>query len=164
MRYENATDEQKAAGGFVKDGVVYSNREVRFTVSTFDLGTGDVFATGPILQDGPQEDGAYFTNKVRRTDTVLMAKKVLEGRPIRSPRVSSPFVLAPVNGGQPLVSSNDAEGNVRFSGLTFDEPGVHQHIAREVHEAPQANGVTFDDAVYGVTVNVSEAAGGELCS
>ena len=162
VRYENATDEQKAAGGFVKDGVVYSNREVRFTVSTFDLGTGDVFVIGPILQDGPQEDGAYFTNKVRRTDTVLMAKKVLEGRPNPLTEGEFSFVLAPVDGGQPLVSSNDAEGNVRFSGLTFDEPGVHQYTLREVHEAPQANGVTFDDAVYDVTVNVSEAAGGEL--
>ena len=162
VRYENATDEQKAAGGFVKDGVVYSNREVRFTVSTFDLGTGDVFVIGPILQDGPQEDGAYFTNKVRRADTALMAKKVLEGRPNPLAEGEFSFVLAPVDGGQPLVSSNDAEGNVRFSGLTFDEPGVHQYTLREVHEAPQANGVTFDDAVYNVTVNVSEAAGGEL--
>ena len=162
VRYENATDEQKAAGGFVKDGVVYSNREVRFTVSAFDIGVGDVFVIGPILQDGPQEDGAYFTNKVRRTDTVLMAKKVLEGRPNPLTEGEFSFVLAPVDGGQPLVSSNDAEGNVRFSGLTFDEPGVHQYTLREVHEAPQANGVTFDDAVYGATVNVSEAAGGEL--
>ncbi len=56
-------------------------------------------------------------------------------------------MLAPVDGGQPLVSSNDAEGNVTFAGLTFDEPGVHQYTLREVHEAPQANGVTFDDAV-----------------
>ncbi|MFR3769302.1 Spy0128 family protein [Collinsella stercoris] len=162
VRYENATDEQKAAGGFVKDGVVYSNREVRFTVSTFDLGTGDVFAIGPILKDGPQEDGAYFTNKVRRADTALMAKKVLEGRSNPLTEGEFSFVLAPVDGGQPLVSSNDAEGNVRFSGLTFDEPGVHQYTLREVHEAPQANGVTFDDAVYDVTVNVTEAAGGEL--
>lgn len=162
VRYENATDEQKAAGGFVKDGVVYSNREVRFTVSAFDIGVGDVFVIGPILQDGPQEDGAYFTNKVRRTDTVLMAKKVLEGRPNPLTEGEFSFVLAPVDGGQPLVSSNDAEGNVRFSGLTFDEPGVHQYTLREVHEAPQANGVTFDDAVYDVVVHVTEAASGEL--
>lgn len=162
VRYENATDEQKAAGGFVKDGVVYSNREVRFTVSAFDIGVGDVFVIGPILQDGPQEDGAYFTNKVRRADTALMAKKVLEGRSNPLTEGEFSFVLAPVDGGQPLVSSNDAEGNVRFSGLTFDEPGVHRYTLREVHEAPQANGVTFDDAVYDVTVNVSEAAGGEL--
>lgn len=51
---------------------------------------------------------------------------------------------------------------MRFSGLTFDEPGVHQYTLREVHEASQASGVTFDDAVYDVTVNVTEAAGGEL--
>ena len=162
VRYENATDEQKAAGGFVKDGVVYSNREVRFKVSAFDIGVGDIFVIGPILQDGPQEDGAYFTNKVRRTDTALMAKKVIEGRPNPLTEGEFSFVLAPVDGGQPLVSSNDAEGNVRFSGLTFDEPGVHRYTLREVHEAPQANGVTFDDAVYDVTVNVSEAANGEL--
>ena len=132
VRYENATDEQKAAGGFVKDGVVYSNREVRFTVSAFDIGVGDVFVIGPILKDGPQEDGAYFTNKVRRADTALMAKKVLEGRPNPLTEGEFSFVLAPVDGGQPLVSSNDAEGNVRFSGLTFDEPGVHQYTLREV--------------------------------
>ena len=160
--YVNATPEQKAAGGFVKDGVVYSNREVRFTVSAFDIGVGDVFVIGPILQDGPQEDGAYFTNKVRRADTALMAKKVLEGRPNPLAEGEFSFVLAPVDGGQPLVSSNDAEGNVRFSDLTFDEPGVYRYTLREVHEAPQANGVTFDDAVYDVAVNVSEAAGGEL--
>ena len=162
VRYEDATDEQKAAGGFVRDGVVYSNREVRFTVRAFDIGVGDIFVIGPILQDGPQEDGAYFTNKMRLADTDLMAKKVLEGRPNPLTEGEFSFVLAPVDGGQPLVSSNDAEGNVRFSGLTFDEPGVHQYTLREVHEAPQANGVTFDDAVYDVTVNVSEAAGGEL--
>ena len=162
VRYENATDEQKVAGGFVKDGVVYSNREVRFTVSAFDIGVGDVFVIGPILQDGPQEDGAYFTNKVRRADTALMAKKVLEGRPNPLTEGEFFFVLAPVDGGQPLVSSNDAEGNVTFAGLTFDEPGVYRYTLREVHEAPQANGVTFDDAVYDVTVNVTEAAGGEL--
>lgn len=162
VRYENATDEQKAAGGFVKDGVVYSNREVRFTVSAFDIGVGDVFVIGPILQDGPQEDGAYFTNKVRRADTALMAKKVLEGRPNPLTEGEFSFVLAPVDGGQPLVSSNDAEGNVRFSDLTFDEPGVYRYTLREVHEAPQANGVTFDDAVYDVVVHVTEAASGEL--
>lgn len=162
VRYENATDEQKAAGGFVKDGVVYSNREVRFTVSAFDIGVGDVFVIGPILQNGPQEDGAYFTNKVRRADTALMAKKVLEGRPNPLTEGEFSFVLAPVDGGQPLVSSNDAEGNVRFAGLTFDEPGVYQYTLREVHEVPQASGVTFDDAVYDVVVHVTEAASGEL--
>lgn len=162
VRYANATDEQKAAGGFVKDGVIYSNREVRFTVSAFDLGTGDVFVIGPILQDGPQEDGAYFTNKVRRAKTGLTAKKVLEGRPNPLTEGEFSFVLAPVDGGQPLDSSNDAEGNVRFSDLTFDEPGVYRYTLREVHETPQENGVTFDDTVYNVVVHVTEAASGEL--
>ena len=55
------------------------------------------------MQDGPQEDGAYFTNKVRRTDTVLMAKKVIEGRPNPLTEGEFSFVLAPVDGGQPLV-------------------------------------------------------------
>ncbi len=71
----NATDEQKAAGGFVKDGVVYSNREVRFTVSAFDIGVGDVFGSDPSCRMGRREDGAYFTNKVRRADTALMARR-----------------------------------------------------------------------------------------
>ena len=58
------------------------------------------------------------------------------------------------------TAANDAEGNVRFDTITYDEPGTHNYVVREVNGG--LAGVTYDSSEHVVTVVVTDDGSGKL--
>ena len=58
------------------------------------------------------------------------------------------------------TAANDAEGNVRFDTITYDEPGTHNYVVREVNGG--LAGVTYDSSEHVVTVVVTDDGSGRL--
>ena len=58
------------------------------------------------------------------------------------------------------TAANDAEGNVRFDTITYDEPGTHNYVVREVNGG--LTGVTYDSSEHVVTVVVTDDGSGKL--
>ena len=58
------------------------------------------------------------------------------------------------------TAANDAEGNVRFDTITYDEPGTHNYVVREVNGG--LAGVTYDACEHVVTVVVTDDGSGKL--
>ena len=83
VRYGDATEEQKAAGGFAKDGITYSNRSIHFSISVADYGTG-VLSIIPTITDRPEQNGAHFVNRYGSSDASCsldgLFTKTIEGR------------------------------------------------------------------------------------
>ncbi|MDO4591163.1 MAG: FctA domain-containing protein [Slackia sp.] len=61
VAWTQASDEQKAAGGFCKDGIVYSNETATVSVSVWDYGYGRLIAV-PIVSKPDADTGAHFSN------------------------------------------------------------------------------------------------------
>lgn len=162
--YRDATPEQKKLGGFTKDGVVYSSREVSFTFTVLDFGDGDYTVLGPIVGTSPQADGAYFTNTADSVMGQLEARKTLTGRVLKEGEFH--FVLSPhpdaIEHGneQPIVSTNDSQGKVVFNKLSFAEAGTYTYTLSEVSDEPLP-GVTYDKARYTVVAEVDGGAAGQ---
>ena len=83
VRYGDATEEQRAAGGFVKDGITYSNRIIHFSIAAVDYGTG-VLSIIPTITDKPEQNGAHFVNRYGSSDASCsldgLFTKTIEGR------------------------------------------------------------------------------------
>lgn len=60
----------------------------------------------------------------------------------------------------PATATNDADGNVEFSKITYDEPGTYTYTIKEVNAGK--SGYTYDDNEVKVTVEVKDNGEGEL--
>lgn len=95
----------------------------------------------------------------RAVVTDVLAYKNAEGVPF-IPDGRFEFELIDVDGNVVGTTVNDAVGNVRFTGLTFTEPGVYVFNVRETTQS--GDGWTVDENTYPVTVTVIDIGGGEL--
>lgn len=85
-----------------------------------------------------------------------VAKKILEGRAL----VAGEFTFELVENGKVVsTGTNDANGNVTFSGITYAAAGTHVYTMREVGAGTTAAGVTYDTTTYQVTAKVVESGG-----
>ena len=91
-----------------------------------------------------------------------MASKSLTGRSLEEGEFA--FELREVTEGvdDPVVLSaaNDAKGGVLFDAIRYTEPGEHDYEMVEI--AGDAEGVTYDDAVYSIHVSVRDNGAGQL--
>ena len=80
--------------------------------------------------------------------------KRLEGRPLKDGEFS--FVLKDKDGNVIETVTNDADGKIKFSALTFKrgEEGVYTYTVEEVKGTEE--GVTYDTMVATVTVTVAK--------
>ena len=85
-----------------------------------------------------------------------VAKKILEGRAL----VAGEFTFELVENGKVVsTGTNDANGNVTFSGITYAAAGTHVYTMCEVGAGTTAAGVTYDTTTYQVTAKVVESGG-----
>lgn len=64
------------------------------------------------------------------------------------------------NGNVVATAPNDAEGNVSFDALAYDEAGTHTYVVREAKGS--LDGVTYDSSEHVVTVSVTDDGSGRL--
>ena len=101
-----------------------------------------------------------FTNvyEAAPVSVALAANKQLTGRDLAADEFD--FTLSDAEGTVVSQASNSAEGGVAFDPIAFDEPGVYEFTISEL--AGSAEGVTYDDATYAVTVTVTDDGAGAL--
>lgn len=101
-----------------------------------------------------------FTNvyEAAPVSVALAANKQLTGRDLAADEFD--FTLSDAEGAVVSQASNSAEGGVAFDPIAFDEPGVYEFTIGEL--AGNAEGVTYDDATYAVTVTVTDDGAGAL--
>ncbi len=143
-----------------------STKEVRIKVT--DDGEGHLTAQF-VDKDGMTISGQSaftFTNtysveptKSSVTDGVEVTKK-LTGRDLAKGEFS--FELLDTDGNAVATGTNDADGKVELSPLTYTKPGEYHYTLREVNGGKTIDNVTYDSATYSVVATVTDNGKGKL--
>jgi pilin isopeptide linkage protein len=156
IRYEDATDEQKAAGGFVLNGVKYDSTEYTVVVTVTDNGDGTLKAEG--------SDNFRTLNFVNPYDAegeiTFVGSKAVTGREMTE---EDKFDFTLFDGSGTEIETVQNEGSVFiFSPLqyTLEDVGEYQYVVQETSE--DGNGITVDHTIYHITVTVSDNGDGTL--
>lgn len=138
-------------------GVTYDADVRTVTIKVADDGMGSLVAETSVDGD------TTFTNTYKAAPVSygvtpdVKVSKTLTGRDFRAGEFEFELVE---NGKVVATASNDAEGNVSFGALTYDEAGTHTYVVREAKGS--LGGVTYDASEYVVTVSVTDDGSGRL--
>lgn len=140
--------------GTTANGVTYSDATYRVTTTVKDNGDG----TLDVIHKLVDADEAEFENvyTAKSTKLALTAAKVLEGADLKAGQ----FTFKLSGGGVALTATNDANGQVTFSELSFTQAGTYTFTISEVNDGQQ--GVTYDETERKVTVTVEDDRLGNL--
>ena len=140
--------------GTTANGVTYSNATYRVTTTVKDNGDGTLDVTHKLVDADEAEFENVYTAK--STKLALTAAKVLEGAGLKAGQ----FTFKLSGGGVELTATNDANGQVTFSELSFTQAGTYTFTISEVNDGQQ--GVTYDETERKVTVTVEDDRLGNL--
>lgn len=138
-------------------GITYDAGVRTVTIKVADDGKGYLVAETSV--DGK----TTFTNTYKAAPVSygvtqdVKVSKTLTGRDLRAGEFEFELVE---NGKVVATASNDAEGNVSFGALTYDEAGTHTYVVREAKGS--LGGVTYDASEHVVTVSVTDDGSGRL--
>lgn len=140
--------------GSAENGVTFSDASYGVTTTVGDNGNGTL-AVKHVLDDATT---AEFENayEAKPTRLALTAAKVLEGADLKAGQ----FTFKLSGGGVELTATNDANGQVTFSELSFTQAGTYTFTISEVNDGQQ--GVTYDETERKVTVTVEDDRLGNL--
>jgi len=155
--FEYKVTESGSAAGVTNDANASTGKTFKLTLT--DDGNGNLTVTRNPA-DGPLFS---FTNTYRVgelpssiTDQVKV-NKTLEGRTLKEGEFNFELVE---DGNVVATGSNDADGNVVFSSITYTQPGSHVYTVREVKGSE--TGVTYDDHSYLVYTQITDNGDGTL--
>ena len=133
------------------DTITYDDTAYTFTVDVTDDGEGHL--TTKVTQPETMIFRNVYTPK--STSITLAGNKVLNGRAQKAGEFT--FELCDANGAVIATASNGENGYFAFPALTYDEAGTYTYTVREKNTG--ASRVTYDTAVYSVTVQVRDEDG-----
>lgn len=140
--------------GTTANGVTYSDATYRVTTTVKDNGDGTLDVTHKLVDADEAEFENVYTAK--STKLALTAAKVLEGADLKAGQ----FTFKLSGGGVELTATNDANGQVTFSELSFTQAGTYTFTISEVNDGQQ--GVKYDETERKVTVTVEDDRLGNL--
>ena len=140
--------------GTTANGVTYSDATYRVTTTVKDNRDGTLDVTHKLVDADEAEFENAYTAK--STKLALTAAKVLEGADLKAGQ----FTFKLSGGGVELTATNDANGQVTFSELSFTQTGTYTFTISEVNDGQQ--GVTYDETERKVTVTVEDDRLGNL--
>ena len=146
--------------GDADNGITYSTAEYTIVTTVTDDGNGKLAVEHKLQGDEPAAfENAYNVTPVSSSVTdQITATKVLTGRDLKDGEFS--FEL--VEGNDVVVTGkNDAGGKIVMDKITYDKPGEHTYILREVKGA-EGNGITYDDKTYTVVTTITDNGKGKL--
>lgn len=159
------------ARGFGYDATKYA---VTVTVSD-ETGDGNLTVTPAFQMDGGAADKLTFENTYTATgELVLKAWKTLEGRELKAGEFTFELYAfdnetGDITGDCLGTATNDAEGNIEFDALTFDqndvslnddEPATYTYLVREKRGSD--NTVVYSNQEYVYTIKVFDNGDGTL--
>ncbi len=147
---------QGSLGGVTYDKTVY---EIQIVVT--DDGAGQL--NGVILVDGQENKAVTFTNtyEAAPVSIALTGKKILTGRELNEGEFS--FELTAIDNApmpKEAVVTNGLDGKIAFADVEYTAIGQYRYTLEEV--AGNIGGITYDPAVYEVTVIVTDNGEGNL--
>ena len=144
----------------LSNGITYDKTSYTIKTSVIDNGDGTLKVTHTLEGTEPARfENKYNTapNESSVTDQII-ATKSLTGRDLKDGEFS--FEL--VEGNDVVVTGkNDADGKIVMDKITYDKPGEHTYILREVKGA-EGNGITYDDKTYTVVTTITDNGKGKL--
>ena len=146
--------------GDADNGITYSTAEYTIVTTVTDDGNGKLAVEHKLQGDEPAAfENAYNVTPVSSSVTdQIIATKSLTGRGLKDGEFS--FEL--VEGNDVVVTGkNDADGKIVMDKITYDKPGEHTYILREVKGA-EGNGITYDDKTYTVVTTITDNGKGKL--
>ena len=146
--------------GDADNGITYSTAEYTIVTTVTDDGNGKLAVEHKLQGDEPAAfENAYNVTPVSSSVTdQITATKVLTGRGLRDGEFS--FEL--VEGNDVVVTGkNDADGKIVMDKITYDKPGEHTYILREVKGA-EGNGITYDGKTYTIETTITDKGDGTL--
>ena len=144
----------------LSNGITYDKTTYTIKTSVVDNGDGTLKVTHTLEGAKP----ARFENKHNTapnessvTDQIT-ATKFLTGRDLKDGEFSFELVE-----GNDVVArgTNAADGTITMNKITYDKPGEHTYIPREVKGA-EGNGITYDDKTYTVVTTITDNGKGKL--
>ena len=164
--YKDATEEQKAQGGFVLNGITYDGSTKNITVNVVEEdtenGNGKLVAT--IAQNS---DSLTFTNTYNvssitlNTDQQFNVTKTLVGRDWTDTDAFK-FTLTAVNNAPMPVEDENVVTAIKdattqtFGVITYDKAGTYEYQIKEILPQDKEEGLTYDTHTATVKVKVTE--------
>ena len=161
--YKEASEAEKKAGGFTKDGYTYDGAVHTITVELTDNGDGTIDAKVAGSETEPGDTGAVFTNAYDADGTLkLDAEKTFKNGTLKGGEFT--FELMDADGKVQQSKKNDAAGNVSFDMITYKLADVEKApFTYTVREVPgNRTDVKYDETVYTVTVELKDKGDGTL--
>ena len=140
--------------GTAENGVTFSDASYGVTTTVRDNRDGTLCVTHELVDADVAEFENVYTAKP--TKLALTVAKVLEGADLKAGQ----FTFKLSGDGVELTATNDANGQVTFSELSFTQAGTYTFTISEVNDGQQ--GVTYDEAERKVTVTVEDDRQGNL--
>ncbi|MDO4647360.1 MAG: FctA domain-containing protein [Eubacteriales bacterium] len=147
-------------------GITYDKKEITIKVTVTDNGDGTLKVTRDV-----ENAAITFTNTYEaKGQAEFSASKTLTGKTLKEGQFT--FILEDKDGKEIESQSNDAEGKVTFKAIEYilnkdkDETGSYTYRIRE--DIPKdavdnvKDGITYDDKVVTVNVEVSDNGDGTL--
>ncbi|OUP38554.1 Spy0128 family protein [Olsenella sp. An188] len=130
-----------------------------------DESTGEETFPVPTVDYTVEEPAPVTPDPITVSGDVFNVAKVLEGATLKDGQFE--FQLADANGNVIATATNDAEGNVVFDNFTFEAAGTYEYTVSEVlptdddpnTDGVQKDGVTYDQTVEGLKLEVTEKDG-----
>ena len=130
-----------------------------------DGSTGEETFPVPTVEYTVEEPAPVTPDPITVSGDVFNVTKVLEGATLKDGQFE--FQLADADGNVIATATNDAEGNVVFDDFTFEAEGTYKYTVSEVlptdddpnTDGVQKDGVTYDQTVEGLKLEVTEKDG-----
>ncbi len=141
---------------------VTNDAEVKtVTVTVTDNGDGTISVVS-----NPSDTKFNFTNTYSviptdpsaPTDTAVTINKNLVGRDIIAEEFN--FVMTDKDGNEVSIGTNDADGKVLLSPITFNHPGTYEYLISEKDE--DKGGIGYDSTTYKAIATVVDNSDGTL--
>lgn len=159
--YELGTDGEPGTGGIDTDNVSYSEEVYTITVTVSESNDG----RGLSVSSDVQNSDIVFTN-IYTPESVVVGPSgsaqiggtktlnATEGADRALKEGEFTFVLLDGDGNEVSSTANAADGSFVFDDLTFDKAGTYSYTVAE--KSGNAGGITYDETLYGVTIEVTE--------
>ena len=151
----------------VAQSKIYTDEDVKkgeFTITEVEAPKGYQLDSTPIKVTVGQEGVIKtVTNKRNNTKAQIQAIKKLTGRAMKAGEFEFDLFDDKTDKVVETVT-NDADGNINFSELTFDKAGTYNYHIVEKKANKTEKGVTYDANPVGVTVTVTADSEGKLAA
>lgn len=142
-------------------GMTYDSAEIIITVTITDNGVHD-----GVLIITEEYTHTTFNNSYVATGTLpagIWARKILIGRRLQDGEFN--FELRDSKGALLQTVQNDADGNISFSAIEYDQDDIGQtytYFVNEVIPSPREKEMSYDIKVLSFSVKVTDAGNGKL--